>query len=659
MSRFKISWRMGQETVADAREFEEMLDLLQAGKTDSCADEMWIFISEPTSYGYEPLESIAAKCELYKQPAAQARARGIRVGINPWPTFGAGDSFRIETPPAEMPFPHMVGMDGTVAPRLACPVSEGFLAYTKERYKLFAKAGCDFVWVDDDCRFTHLGGVKYPCFCPDCIKNFMDEKFADRESLVAALNSPENSALREAWTAYGAQRLARYCAAVREAVDEVNPAIETPFMSVGYSHTTFAGDYIEQCMTALRAKSARPGHGFYIDESPLGMFEKVIDMSRQIVHMPLAVLDDVQYEEESCPCTPLNKSARTRLMELSLSIWGGCTGVAMNHLYNGSGPHAFDYLKKEAAYLSAARPFYDQYFTFAHSLPQKGIWGAFSEWCAGRMKVDEKGWFNEYDKEYDANRFVNEWPCFGTPVTCDDSAAWGTLLQGRTATVMTDAELTEIFKKPVILDGLALQALWERGWGEKTGVRIKSAYSGGSEKLAKSVYAPDFAGASRITVTADLAYNLEPIVEGVEVLAYTARPYGIADEVCATKYGNVVVLGYSPYKYTGTPGYQQLRANLQRAMGGYAWLEPQDAYLLPRVSTWVRGDENRAAVLLINNQTDTAENFRVVCRCKATQAILSVPCKPDTQLPLTRDGDFAGVEIPQLQPWDMAVIYLN
>ena len=67
-------------------------------------------------------------------------------------------------------------------------------------------------------------------------------------------------------------------------------------MSVGYSHTTFSGNYIAECMNALRAKGARPGHGFYFDKEPMGMFDKVIDMSRRIVHMTDDGRSDVQYE---------------------------------------------------------------------------------------------------------------------------------------------------------------------------------------------------------------------------------------------------------------------------------------------------------------------------------------------------------------------------
>ena len=83
MKRFKISWRMGLEVTLNPDEYAQMLDIMthegQAG------DEFWIFISEPSSFGYEPLPEVARKCEAYKAPAAAARARGLRVGMAAYP----------------------------------------------------------------------------------------------------------------------------------------------------------------------------------------------------------------------------------------------------------------------------------------------------------------------------------------------------------------------------------------------------------------------------------------------------------------------------------------------------------------------------------------------------------------------------------------------
>lgn len=652
MKRYKITWRLN---MFQKEAFQRYLDLLT--NEGQAGDEIWLIISEPTTYGYEPLESIEKKCEVYKPLAAAARARGIRVGINPWPTFGSDEPENADMGRPQMPYQPMIGYDGSISSGGACPVSPEFLAYTRERYKLFAKTGCDFVWVDDDCRFTHLGKKTYPCFCSNCVQNFEKGAYADRETLVAELNRPENSVLRHKWNAYGAKRLAAYCKAVREAVDEVNPKIETPFMSVGYSHTTFSGDYIEQCMKELRAKAARPGHGFYCDNAPMGMFEKVIEMSRQIVNMPESVLADVQYEEESCPATLFNKAVDTRLMEMALSIWGGCTGIAMNHVYDtAEGPRPFDHLRYEVEQIKANRAtFYDRYLTFVEGLPQRGVWGAFSEWAAACMKVGEKGWFNEDDPDYNTNHFINEWPNFGFPITADPKGAYATLLQGKTVEFFSDEELDELFKKPLFMDGLALQTIWERGYGEKTGVRIKVASPSGLEKIAQSAYDDDFAGAIRMGLSG-LNYDLELLNDEVEVLAYRSRHYNIPDEICATRYGNIVVLGYSPYQYTGTPGRLTMMRNLQKAMGAPVWLEPKDVYDPPRVSIWVRADEKRAAVLLINAETSPTRSFDVVFRGEAKNAVSIGLNREEKKLLVKREDEFLYAHITELKPWEMAVV---
>ena len=648
MKRYKISWRVtwtGEENAAPMRAFIDTIT-----KEGQIGDEVWFFISEPTNFAYEPLDSIAEKCRTVRPMLDEVRRRGIRPVINPWPTFGDENVACI---PRELPFQPMVGYDGTVARRVACPVSPEFLEYTRQRYRLFAETGAASVWVDDDCRFTHLG-VPYPCFCPACVAGFEDGAFADRESLVAALNRPENGALRRKWSAYGAARLAKYCAAVRSAVDEVDPAIETPFMSVGYSHTSFSGDYIEQCMNALRAKAARPGHGFYWDAEPMELFEKSFDVSQQIVNMPAAVREDVQYEEESHPGAPFNKTPASRLLEMALSVWAGCTGMAMHHYYEAGGPAPMGYMKKEAAQLRAVRPFFDWYLSAVDGLPQSGIWAAYSEWQAAGMEIGEEGWFHESGKrhpgrmsDYDTRQCVREWPCFGTPVTCDPAGAYATLLQGRTPEVLTDAELDRVLSGPVIMDGPALEALWKRGRGEKVGVKIVG--SGFGEVMADGTA---FAGACHPGYEGT-AYHLQPLAEGAEILTVDPADASPVSVRC----GDKVVLGYNPYCFIGTPGYLGMLRELQKALGASVWLEPWDVYECPRVSTWVRADGHRAAVLLINGQTDTAEQFDVCFRGDAKTAELVRPDGSRETLPVRREEGVLKAGIARLAPWEMGVVW--
>ncbi len=642
---------MGVDAINNPGELEQLLDLLT--ENGSIADEFWIAPSEETSHAYEPLPRVAEKCERFKREAAAVRARGIRVGINVWPAFGAEGPNKIEGEP-ELPFQPMVGYDGASARRLACPVSPEFLEYTRARFRLYAQTGCDFIWVDDDCRFTHLGGPAYPCFCPRCVAGFENGRFASREALVAALNAPENGALRRKWSAYGAERLARYCRTVRETVDAVDPAIETSFMSVGYSHTSFSGDYIQKCMEALRADAARPGHGFYWDHAPMGMFEKAYEMARQIPDMPRRESIAIHYEEESCPHTPLKKAAGTRILEMALSVWGGCSGVAMNHIYHAGGKTPFAGLAPEAALLRKTRPFFDRYVSFASGLPQTGVWAVFSPWAASGMRVGDRGWFHENDRAYDANQFVKSWPVYGIPVTADPAAAHAALLQGSIPDLFSDAELERLFTKPVFLDGQALEALEGRGFCGRCGARVAAKREGG-EELAETAYAGPFSGARRPTLCSQ-NYTLTPLSDETQTLAYITRPYGRPKEICATLYRDTAVLGFDPYDYVGTPGFLHMLRALDRAFGAQVWLQPENDYLPPRVAVFARADAQRAAVLLVNAETSPCAPFSVCFAGGAAQASVLGPYRAEQPAGLRRGDGCVFADVPELAPWETALV---
>jgi len=657
---YKLAWRMTVDLIDTPEKCRMMDDLLV--KT-GVADEFNVFIAEPSSHGYFPLDKMKIKCDAFAKAAEYFHGRGIRIGIDQWPSFGAEESYQNAAGEPALPFQGMMGVDGSVARRVACPISPEFLAYTKEKFRLFAATGADFIWIDDDCRFTHLGGVKYPCFCENCVKGFENGRFADRETLVAALNAPENGQLRRAWSAWGAKRLAMYCQAAREAVDEVNPACDVPFMTVGYSHTTFSGDYIEQCMRAAKSHAGRPGHGFYWDDKPLEAFEKVTEMARQVLRYSKDARGDVQYEEESCPCTPLNKAMYTRLVEAALSIWGGCNGMAFNHLSANGAVGGADscacsrpmgYYEDEVALLQKNRSFLNQYADLAAKLPMQGLWVADNEFMMAGMRVDEKGWFNEYNKEYAIQNVEAEWPQSGVSLSVDPVHAWGSILQGRVVDTYSDDQIKALFQKPVFLDALALQALQERGLGHLTGVRLGEGHHGLSEVLTDHALNGEFAESSRNAIFKPV-YSLLPLADDVEVLAVGQDAYGKSFGPCMTRWHNAVVTGSDPYRFLGTVGKCHQLRELQKEMGAPAVFQPEDDYRLRRVSSWVRGNEKQAAVLLINGALDVSVPSELVLKGEMKTARMITP-DGEKNLRCRCENGVTTVSVPELAAWGMAVI---
>ena len=652
MKNYKIIWRAGQEVWGNDQLLDTLLEKLT--KDGQIADEFNLFISEPSSHAYHPLDEVSQKCEVFKQAAKKIRSYGMRVGIDQWPSFGAAGVQQAVYDVREMPFQSMVGVDGSVTERIACPISPEFLEYTREKFKIFAQAGPDFVWVDDDCRFTHLGGTLYPCFCPNCVAGFENGRFSSREELVDALNHPDNIELRHSWSRYGAKRLAAYCKAAREGVDAVDPSIDVPYMTVGYTHTTFSGDYIEQCMEVSRSRAGRPGHGYYWDEEPRKMFHKAMDVSRQVLRYPAESLGDVQYEEESFPCTPLNKAAGIRLLEAGLSIWGGCTGFAFNSLTFSAGDRPLDHMNYTVERWNKARPFFDTYLSFAHDLPQVGLWIADNEFMMAGMNA-QNGWFDELNPDYSLEKVMNEWPEMGIVISADPANAYATMLQGKIVETFSDEQIREIFQKPVFMDAAALKVLEERGLAHYAGVHCGQTYNNSMEVLTDAAANGGFATASRNALFYPCTI-LEVDADDVEVLADCYDTYQHNLGPCVTRRGNVTVFSYAPYHFIGTVGKLCQMRNLLKDAGAPVMVEPADPYGINRVSAWARSDGKRAAILLINTALDPVLDTDLVIKGDMTKAVFSGIDIPQQAAEVIRREDGLKIKIPSMGAWDMLLI---
>lgn len=652
MEQYKIIWRAGQEVWGNDTVLDALLEKLT--KDGQLADEFNLFISEPSSHAYHPLDEVREKCEVFKRAAKKIRAHGMRVGIDQWPSFGAAGVQQAVVDVREMPFQPMVGVDGTVTERIACPISPEFLDYTREKFKIFAQAGPDFVWIDDDCRFTHLGGTLYPCFCPNCIAGFENGKYKSREELVAALNTPQNRELRHKWSEYGASRLAAYCQAAREGVDAVDPSIDVPYMTVGYTHTTFSGDYIEKCMEVSRSRAGRPGHGFYWDEEPRKVFSKAMDVSRQVLRYVPDSLQDVQYEEESFPCTPLNKAVNMRILEAGLSIWAGCSGFAFNSLTFSAGQDPLGHMDYTVRRWNQARPFFDRYLQFAKDLPQVGLWAADNEFMMAGMDC-ENGWFDEQNPAFSLDRIMNEWPEMGLVISGDPAHAYASVLQGRIIETFSDEEIKTIFKKPVLMDADALAALEKRGFSHYAGVHTGKKFNNSVEVLTDSSVNGGFGGASRNALF-EACTELTVDADDVEILAKAFDTYDQELCPCVTRRNHVTVLSYDPYRFIGTVGKMRQMHNLLKEAGAPVMVEPADPYGINRLSAWARSDEKRAAILLINTSLDPAEDTDILIKGDMTHAVICGIDKPETKADAVCENGFLKVRVPRMCAWEMLII---
>lgn len=654
---YQQTWRTHWLIYQDDTHFEELMRLLT--RQEHTADEVACCVAEPSTRAYHPLEDVARQTEVFAKRAPRMRAAGIRFGINVWPAFGTGESFNILEKAPENPFDRMVGADGTVDANLACPTSPEFLAYIREKYILMAKAGPDFIWVDDDTRFTDLSGVAFPCFCPRCVKGFENGRFPDRETLVTELNKPENKKLRHSWSSYGGDRLAAFCEVIRKAVDEVDPSIDTAFMTVGPTHTTFSGDFIPKCMDVLRARRGRPGHGFYWDTCAYldEMLNKCMEAGRQVMVYPEHV-QDILYEEESCPTTFGEKSFHTRRNEIDLALAMGCNGVAFNHMpaFNG---HNDRLLAREVDELHACRPRWERYTQFVDGLPITGMWPAFSWYMTADRPLEGDSWFTpESGNGYSVAK-PEALGRIGLPLTPSPDHADITLLAGKTLCIFSKEELTKIFSGNVFMDVFALQEMEKLGLAHLTGARSGQPHPATYEVLTDDPLNGEFAEYYRSAIFQS-AYDLQP-AEGAKQLSYIKDAYGTEYGCCLTLFenelgGKVAVSGYDCWRFIGDPHKVWQFSEIARWMGVSLSLNWPDPMQVSRIQPFVRSDGKRAAVLLVNASLDASYPTELRLRTSANHAVALSDNGTETALSCSREGEYLKITVGSIGAWDTLTV---
>jgi hypothetical protein len=632
-------------------QFARLLALLNRNR--HAVDEISLFdetFPRPACRSLDQLEDIA---DRLKRRIAELRRSGFHsVGINVIYTIGHLD-FAVGFPP--MPVPPAVGHDGTVSNGCACLNHPEFRAYIKKRYALMARAKPDFIWVDDDMRMSHHGPT-YPCFCSLCLERFGHG--TDRVALVEQLNAPGNGDLRRAWTEFCAASLESLCADIRKAVTEMDPAIQLGQMTIGYSHSTYAGYPVHRCMTALRARRGRPGHGYYTDEVPRQLLNKSMDIGREIRDYPSAV-ETIEYELENYPYITLDKAARTVLNECTAALIMGCNGVAFNVLKECEGPLE-DYERLLRA-VGVERPIWEALREGAADLPLAGFWPADNRLLMANRRVDNTGWFWE-GGVYDIQR-PNPLAGVGLPLNPDPRSACGTLLAGKVAEAFSRDELRDMLRKGVLMDGLALQVLLSQGLGELAGVKPGKMLSGGvTERLTNHAFNGRYGGDGRDVLVGqvDGLFSLASVGEGVGDLAHLVFYDGTDGGCCFSVYrnslgGRVAVATYSPWLHLGCAAMRH------RLLAVADWLADGRLPVLIQemvpVAPLLRcsPDGQRVALVLLNAGLEPSGPVTLHLRARPQQISL-ISVEGATPLRAQHNSKETVVDCPSIPAWQTAVL---
>ena len=153
-------------------DFNERMEKLLDFCEKALIDDVMFFISpEEVNVGHITIEEAKEYVDVIKRAKDILAEKGIKISLNPWCTLSHWDGGRKLKEGQN--FRTMVGHDGTVAERVACPLCQNWRDYYVELINFYADAlGPEIMWIEDDMRCSNHDPVWLGCFCEEHMARF-------------------------------------------------------------------------------------------------------------------------------------------------------------------------------------------------------------------------------------------------------------------------------------------------------------------------------------------------------------------------------------------------------------------------------------------------------------------------------------------------------
>jgi len=578
-----------------------------------------------TTATHSPLsmEEFTRRIDIIGSRLPALREAGFFAGINHLTTIGhhcedldagLGDKYTF-----------MTGSDGSVCRGSYCMRNPVFVRdYVVPCYEKMARTHPDFIWIDDDVRYGHMG-CGNGCFCDHCIAVFNETHGFSytRETLIKAL-SEHNPALGQLWLDHQSDAICNLFSVIAQTVYAIDPDIMLGFMT---GERYFEGYQFARYADALSCGGAhkimwRPGGGAYEDINFESIVEKMEQLGRQNAYLPDYVTV-IQSEIENFPYQLLKKTPKSTAFEAAMSMTVGCSGAAFNILPSET-MESLDTVLPHLRKIDGMTDFYKTLQTQLAGLTPTGI---HTGWRPSSQAACPGGVLGGYGGSFAA--YAREMFLFGLPEAYHPGFAPVTMLTGYAAAVMDDDEIRRLLSGGVYLNVSALNYLRQRGFGDLLGFEAGEVISvdareqyvehplnmgivGGIRNCRQAFHGGD----SYALLPSDGAQTLSRLID------YHDRV--MADCTCGifenALGGRICVSGYYPHDWLSDI---QKTVQLKQI---FLWLSrgtlPAFVDSYHRVRNITLTGEGRTAVTLFNTTNDDLESVSVAVRCDADTAVL-------------------------------------
>ncbi|MBQ3046801.1 MAG: hypothetical protein IJD54_02010 [Clostridia bacterium] len=175
-------------------DFNERMEKLLDFCDNALIDDVMFFISpEEVNVGHITIEQVKPYVETILRAKSYLKEKGITISLNPWCTMSHYDGGRKLFDGQN--FRTMVGADGVVAERVACPLCKNWRDYYAELIGYLSKLlSPRIMWFEDDMRYSNHDPVWHGCFCEEHMKlyNAKLNSNYDRETFVKLIFTDQN-----------------------------------------------------------------------------------------------------------------------------------------------------------------------------------------------------------------------------------------------------------------------------------------------------------------------------------------------------------------------------------------------------------------------------------------------------------------------------------
>ncbi len=435
-------------TIAEIRRQHE-----EVGLTDFALSLSFHPTGTPASRNAEVLVS---RFKAVKE--ALADTPSIHIGVLLQSTLGHGWSGPV--PLTGEPWQRIVDVKGAVSSRM-CPTDKEFRQYVLNCVEGVMKVGPAFLLLDDD-----FGLRLNECFCPNHIAMFNKATGVERsfDEVVAMMKErPKDDPEVKLFSEQRGRLAVDFAREIRAVIDKYDDSIPCTMCTPGLGHG-FVNDVTHVLAGRNGKPSARVNNAIYGSNNPNNLL--ILTTTTNRIRHVFKDVHELVDEADTFPQNYYSENAALFNAHLVNAILNGLDGAKL-WMFEFEMPRDIHSQSRYERIFRQYRGFYEELYKTLEGIEWLGVKSVLTDYrdMLHPLQMSQK----LYAADWNSLVFGP----LGIPIAYDEAGGNGVFALNKDIVgVLSDDELTALFKRNVLIDSEAAKLLDKRGFGKYMGVRV-------------------------------------------------------------------------------------------------------------------------------------------------------------------------------------------